>query len=170
MSNLQTIQLPNEIFNLFFTDKETRKNFNISQINLIRTYPQIFKWKYNIIDGKKRKRISFIPDKEEQARNILKNHYLPYLEKDGKVNISQIKTQYTTKAGETKTYVNKHITVLHPNTKFKELDENQAYQDLIKNSDKTTQQKVDEIYYSPDFPKNIEYKALYGYVYRKSKK
>lgn len=150
----------NSIFDKYFTDSITRKQFKITQTKLIKLYPDIF-YKTN-------KKINYNPEHKKEAMEILKEYYIPYLTSSGKIRQMIYSSTYTTKAGEVHTYILSHYYT--PNPKHNILDDViKKYNDIVSDNSLTISQKAQSIYYSSDFPSNISYEQLYGYIYRKIK-
>lgn len=149
----------NSIFDKYFTDSATRKQFKITQSKLIRLHPDIF--------FKKNKKIQYNTEQKNKAMEILKEYYIPYLTSSGKIRQMTYSSTYTTKSGEVHTYTLSHYYI--PNPKRNVLDNViKKYNNIVSDNSLTTSQKAQSIFYSSDFPSDVSYEQLYGYIYRKS--
>lgn len=156
-----------DFINLFNpnTSKEARKNFRCRLCDLYLQHPDIFCKGYNL--GKNRLGISYYPDKEEEAKEILKNVYIPYL----KVSKYNVKNKYITKSGEVKiynyttTYVSqrKETSV---SEQLKDIVNSEEGQKILKESNIPIYLKVAELKKLPTFPQNITSEQLKQYIYR----
>lgn len=141
--------------NLF--NKETsfsaRKNFNCRLCDLYSLYPNIFRKGFT---SKERAGIRYNPKKEEEAKEILKQYYIPDLLSSGKASIylTETKTGYTTK----------HIYIKRENEKFKDLKESEDVKKIL-DSNLSLSDKSYEIHLL--FP-SYSSKQIYGLLYRNS--
>lgn len=156
-----------DFMNLFNPDtsKEARKNFRCRLCDLYLNYPDIFCKGYN--QGKNRLGISYYPEKEEEAKELLKNVYIPYL----KVSKYNVKNKYITKSGEVRTYNYTTTYVSQRNEtsvseQLKDVVNSEEGQRILKERNIPIYLKVAELKALPTFPKNITSEQLKQYVYR----
>ena len=105
-------------FSNFSTSKESRKKFKCTLKYLNETYPEVFR-RSKIID-------------QEQAREILKEYYLPDLIQSGKASV-----YYT--QGEK--YTTQHVYMKHPSKKFSVLKESEEAMNIINDKDLSALEK-----------------------------
>lgn len=147
------------------TSKEARKNFRCRLCDLYLNHPDIFCKGYNL--GKNRLGISYYPDKEEEAKEILKNVYIPYL----KVSKYNVKNKYITKSGEVRTYnyTTTYVSQRKENSvseQLKDIVNSEEGQKILKEKNIPIYLKVSELKDLPNFPKNITSEQLKQYIYR----
>lgn len=146
------------------TSKEARKNFRCRLCDLYVNHPDVFCKGYNL--GKNRLGISYYPEKEEEAKNILKAVYIP----DLKVSRYNISSKYITKSGEVRTY-NYTTTYVSQrketsvSEQLKDIISTEEAQKILKD-DVPIYVKVAELKDLPNFPKNISSDQLKQFVYR----
>ena len=147
------------------TSKEARKNFRCRLCDLYLNHPDVFCKGYNL--GKNRLGISYYPEKEEEAKNILKTVYIPGL----KVSRYNITSKYITKSGEvntynyTTTYVSQRKTTII-SEQLKDIISTDEAQKILKEKNIPIYVKVAELRELPNFPKNITSEQLKQFVYR----
>lgn len=129
-------------FSNFSTSKESRKKFKCTLKYLNETYPEVFR-RSKIID-------------QEQAREILKEYYLPDLIQSGKASV-----YYT--QGEK--YTTQHVYMKHPSKKFSVLKESEEAMNIINDKDLSALEKSYSL--STMFPQFTS-KQIYGYLKRNS--
>ena len=148
----------NTIFENYFTDSATRKQFKITQTKLLSLYPDVF--------YRKNKKIYYNKDQKDKAMEILKEYYIPYLTSSGKIHRMEYATTYTTKSGDVHTYTLAHYYT--PKPRYNKLDDViKNYDNIVNDNSLNITKKAQSIFYSPDFPQDISYEQLYGYLYRK---
>jgi hypothetical protein len=129
-------------FSNFSTSKESRKKFKCTLKYLNETYPEVFR-RNKILD-------------QEQAREILKEFYLPVLIQSGKASV-----YYT--QGEK--YTTQHVYMKHPSKKFSPLKESEEAMKIINDKDLSALEKSYSL--STMFPQFTS-KQIYGYLKRNS--
>lgn len=121
--------------------KKHQKQFKITQKQLLIDYPNVF----NKISVGKSKQIEFID--EEQAKEILKEYYIPDLVKQNKLRIHTIKSNRTLASGEIKEYnVNLFYKPHDKPSKFEVLLKDEFIERTINNPNIQLVDKVSEIY------------------------
>lgn len=129
-------------FSNFSKSKESRKKFKCTLKYLNETYPEVFR-RNKILD-------------QEQAREILKEFYIPDLIQSGKASV-----YYT--QGEK--YTTQHIYMKHPSKKFSSLKESEEAMKIINDKDLNLTEKSYSL--STMFPQFTS-KQIYGYLKRNS--
>lgn len=135
------------------TSKEVRKNFNCRLCDLYSLHPNIFRKGFT---SKERAGIRYNPKKEEEAKEILKQYYIPDLLSSGKASIYLTQT----KAG----YTTKHIYLKKDNEKYQDLKESEEVKKIL-DSNLSLSDKSYEIHLL--FP-SYSSKQIYGLLYRRS--
>lgn len=152
-----------DIFNEFFTNPTTRKQFKITKASLIKKYPDVF-----YIHSKN---ICYKPDTEQAAKEILSNYYIPFLIESGELVIHKNKSQYINKAGEIKTYITRSYYKPKAKNNNVEIDNlfnnNESYKKIANDKTIDLKQRTAIIFYDSNFPSNISYVRLSNYLKQK---
>jgi hypothetical protein len=127
-------------FSNFSTSKESRKKFKCTLKYLNETYPEVFR-RNKILD-------------QDQAREILKEFYLPDLIQSGKASV-----YYT----QEEKYITQHVYMKHPSKKFSPLKESEEAMKIINDKDLSALEKSYSL--STMFPQFTS-KQIYGYLKR----
>lgn len=121
--------------------KKHQKQFRITQKQLLSKYPEVFKK----INAGKSKQIIKLDDSE--AKEILKEYYIPFLIKDNKLRIHSIKSNRKLANGEVKEYDVKLFYKPHDKpSKFEVLLEDEFIERTINDPNIELVDKVYEIY------------------------
>lgn len=122
--------------------KKYQKQFKVTQKQLLTDYPDVF----NKVNVGKSKRIEYID--EEQAKEILKEYYIPELIKQNKLRIHTIKSNRTLASGEVKEYDVKLFYKPHDRpSKFGVLLEDEFIEKVINDPNIELVTKVSEIHH-----------------------
>jgi len=146
------------------TSKEARKNFRCRLCDLYLNHPDVFSKGYS---GNKRLGISYFPEKEEEAKNILRKVYIPEM----KVSKYNVKNTYVSKSGEVKTYNYTATYVLRRkptsvSEQLKDVISSEEARKILTSKDMPVYLKMEKLKSLPDFPKGITNNQLQQFIYR----
>lgn len=145
----------NDFNNLFKNETSflARKNFNCRLCDLYSLHPEIFRKGFT---PKVKAGIRYNPNREQEAKEILKKYYIPDLLSSGKASVYLT----TTKTGHTQ----KHIYFKKEMKKYQDLKDSEDVRKII-NSNLSLSDKSYEIHLL--FP-SYSAKQIYGLLYRNS--
>lgn len=126
-------------YDIPYSERKTfQKKFRITQKQLINTYPDVFIQKKGII---------YVPDKLDEAKNILKQYYIPDLVSQNKLTVKTTRSNRTLAGGIIKEYnINVFYTPHEKESKFNVLLEDEKIKNILDDKSISIPEKVSDIY------------------------